>query len=65
MKRFNLVTSVLSALTAVALVPVWIAVPKVEWVLASIALGLFAVIQFVKIRKFELRQPGEQEVSNK
>jgi hypothetical protein len=51
MRRFILATSLLSAVAALAMVAICISMPKMEWMLASFALGSFSLVQYFNVRK--------------
>jgi Flp pilus assembly protein TadB len=51
MRQFILTSSLLSAVAALAMVAICVVMPKLEWILASIALAAFATVQYFNFRK--------------
>ena len=54
MRQFILASSLLSAVAALAMVAICVVIPKLEWILATVALAAFAMVQYFNFRKTSL-----------
>ena len=51
MTKFIHTSSLLSAVAALAMVAICVVIPKLEWILATVALAAFATVQHFNFRK--------------
>ena len=51
MTKFIHASSLLSAVAALAMVAICVVIPKLEWILATVALAAFATVQYFNFRK--------------
>jgi len=62
MRQFILASSLLSAVAALAMFAICVVMPKLEWILASIALAAFATVQYFNFRKSNSSQSKNSTV---
>jgi hypothetical protein len=51
MRQFILASSLLSAVAALAMVAICVVIPKLDWILETVALAAFATVQYLNFRK--------------
>ena len=49
MTKFIHTSSLLSAVAALAMVAICVVIPKLEWILATVALAAFATVQYLSL----------------
>lgn len=62
MRQFILASSLLSVVAALAMVAICVVIPKLEWILATVALAAFATVQYFNFRKTSLSHSQDSTV---